>query len=95
MTITRWYRSVINGWRMRRQYTRRLRSLRPTGPALGLPVQRMSDDEVEASVAAFSRLAWMSGVAMDDVAVAVRQVKEAHARARRQDGPGVHSAFRE
>ena len=88
MTFMGWRRSWINGWRMQRALARSLRSLRSVGAALGLPVHRISVDELDASVVNFSWLARMHGMPLEDVAVAVRTVRDAHAHAhRRQDDP--------
>ncbi len=90
MTFTGWYRSWINGWRMQRALARSLRSLRSVSAELWLPVHRISGDELDASVVNFSWLARMHGMPLEDVAAAVRTVREAHARAhapQRQDDP--------
>jgi hypothetical protein len=90
MTIACWYRSLMNGWRMQRSYARSRRSLRSFREALGLQVHRMSDDEVDASVVNFSLLARMHGMSVEDVAAAVRHVREAHQHARGQRRPTYH-----
>src|SRR5262245_15182849 len=82
MTIACWCRSLLNGWRMQSSYARSRRSLRSVRPTLGLPVHRMSDDEVDASVVNFALLARMHGMSLEDVAAAVRHVRAAHAHAR-------------
>ena len=88
MTFAGWCRSLINGWRIQRALSRSRRSLRSVSAALWLPVHRMSDDELNASVVNFSWLAWMSGMPLEEVAASVRTVREAHAHARQQqDAP--------
>jgi hypothetical protein len=82
MTIAGWCRSVVHGWRMQLSYVRSLHSLRSVHPALGLPVDRLSDDEVDASIVNFALLARMYGMSVEEVAAAVRHVKQAHAAAR-------------
>ena len=51
---------------------------------LWLPVDRMSDEELRASVVNFSWLARMYGMPIEDVLAAVRTVREAHAYARQR-----------
>jgi hypothetical protein len=46
----------------------------------------MSPDEIDASVVNFSWLARMYGMPLEDIAAAVRTVKEAHARVRQRPG---------
>jgi len=88
MTLAVWCRSLINGWRMQRAVLRSSRSLRRVNAALGLPLHRMSDDELDASVVSFSWLARMYGMPLKDVAASVRTVRQAHAYARqRQNDP--------
>ena len=88
MTFAGWCRSMINGWRMHRAVARSRRSLRSVKPAVWLPVHRMSDEELRASVVNFSWLARMYGMPIEDVLAAVRTVREAHAYARqRQSDP--------
>ena len=82
MTFTCWYRSWLHGWRMRRAYARSLRSLRPVSGGLGLPMHRMSNDEVDATVVSFSWLARLGGMPLEDIAAAGRRVREAHAAMR-------------
>ena len=90
MTIACWCRSMVNGWRMQLSYARSRRSLRSVRPAFGLPVHRLSDDEVDASVVNFSLLARMYGMPLEDVAAAVRHVKEARAQVRDQQRSTRH-----
>ena len=84
MTFARWCRSVINGWRMHRALVRSRRSLRSVTPGRWLPLHRMSADELDASVVNFSWLARMYGMPLEDVAAAVRTVREAHTYARQR-----------
>jgi hypothetical protein len=86
MTFEDWYRSMINGWRIQRALARNRRSLRSVSDALWLPVHRMSDDELDASVVSFSWLARMYGMPLEDVAASVRTVREAHSYARQRQG---------
>ena len=88
MTFAGWCRSVINGWRLHRALEGSRRSLRSVKPARWLPLHRMSADELDASVVNFSWLARMHGMPQEDVAAAVRTVRDAHAHAhahQRQD----------
>jgi hypothetical protein len=86
MKFTGLCRSVINGWRIQRALARNRRSLRSVSAALWLPVHRLSDDELDASVVSFSWLARMYGMPHKDVAASVRTVREAHADARQRHG---------
>jgi hypothetical protein len=88
MTLAVWCRSVINGWRLQRALLKSFQSLRPVNVALRCPLHRMSDEELNASVVNFSRFARLYGMSLEDVARAIRTVREAHADARqRQDAP--------
>ena len=82
MTIAGWYRSWISGWRLRRALAINLCSLRSVDADLWLPVRRMSDDEVDASIVIFRRLARMHSMPIEYVAEAVRVLREAQADAR-------------
>jgi hypothetical protein len=75
MTIVSWCRSLLHGWRMFQAHTRSRRSLRAIQTALGLPVHRMSVDEIDASVVNFALLARVNGLSPEDVAVAVRDIR--------------------
>ena len=86
MTVVGWCRSMLHGWRMLHAHAHSRRSLRAMSPDLGLPVHRMSADELDACVAHFASLARLNGMSREDVAVAVRDVRAAHvaAHARRR-----------
>ena len=88
MTFAGWYRSWNNGWRLRRALATNLCSLRSVDADLWLPVHLMADDEVDASIVIFRRLARMYAMPIEDLAEAVRTLREAHASAReRQSDP--------
>jgi hypothetical protein len=88
MTLAVWCRSVINGWRLQRALLKTFQSLRPVNVALGLPLQRMSDEELDASIVHFSRFARMFGMPLEDVAMTIETVRTAHSDAQqRQDDP--------
>jgi hypothetical protein len=87
MTLASWCRSVINGWRMQRALATSLGSLRPVNAALGLPLHRMSDDDLDASIVNFSRFAWMYGMSLEDVAMTIGAVREAHASVHQRNDP--------
>ena len=86
MTFGGWCRSWIYGWRMQRAVARSFRSLRSVSAVGWLPISRMSEDEVDASVVNFSWLARMYGMPLEDVAAAVRTVRRARAEASKTDG---------
>ena len=92
MTFVGWCRAVINGWRMQRMYGLSLRSLRSVRADLGLPVHRMSARELDASIVTFSWLARVHGMSTEDVAAAVRSVREAHAHAHQRHGEAARDA---
>jgi len=73
MTIPAWARSMFDGWQMPRTDSRILRSSLPVAP-------KLSRDEVDASVVNFRLLARTSGLSAADVAIAVRDLRAAHAR---------------
>jgi len=78
MTVVGWWRSMLHGWRMLHAHTHCRRSRGAIATDLGLPVHRMSAEELDASVAHFARLARLNGMSLEEVAVAVRDVRAAH-----------------
>jgi hypothetical protein len=86
MTVVGWCRAMLHGWRMLHAHTYSRRSLKAMPPDLGLPVHRMSADELDACVVHFASLARLNGMSREDVALAVRDVRAAHvaAHARRR-----------
>jgi|KBSMisStaDraftv2_1062788.scaffolds.fasta_scaffold282544_1 hypothetical protein len=81
MTFAGWCRSVINGWRMQRALSESLRSLRSVHAERWLPVHRMPGDELEASVVTFLWFARVHGMPNEDVAAAIRTLRDEHAHA--------------
>jgi hypothetical protein len=81
MTVVGWCRSMLHGWRMLHAHTHSRRSPGVIATDLGLPVHRMSSDELDACVAHFARLARLNGMSLEEVAAAVREVRAAHVAA--------------
>ena len=69
---------MLNGGRMLHAHTQSRRSRRAAPTALGLPVHRMSADELDACVVHFALLARLNGMSPEEVAIAVRDVRAAH-----------------
>ena len=84
MTLVHWCLSVLNGWRMLRALLHSRTSLRQVDAALGLPLRRMSGDELNATIRNFARFAWLHGLAPEDIAKTIETVRKAHAYAHRQ-----------
>src|SRR6187200_3151502 len=81
MTVVGWCRSMLHGWRMLHTHTRYRRSRGAVATDLGLPVHRMAADELDACVAHFVILARLNGMSLEEVSVAVRDVRAAHVAA--------------
>ena len=84
MTLAVWCRSVINGWRLQRALLNTYQSLRPVNVALGLPLHRVSDEELDASIVHFSRFARMFGMSLEDVAMTIETLRTAHSHAQQR-----------
>ena len=82
MTLSRWWRTLLHAWRMHGTFVRNQRSLRTVRTALGLPIHRLSADEIDASVVNFAWLARVNGMSAQDVAEAVRNIRSAQAHSR-------------
>ena len=87
MTLAVWCRSVINGWRLQRALLKTFQSLRPVNVALGLPLHRMSHEELDASIVNFSRFAQLYGMSLEDVTATIETVRQAHSHARQGQDP--------
>ena len=61
---------MLHGWRMLHAHTHCRRSRGASATDLGLPVHRMSAEELDACVAHFARLARLNGMSLEEVAVA-------------------------
>jgi hypothetical protein len=64
------------------------RSLRAASTALGLPIHRLSADEIDASVVNFAWLERVNGMSSEEVAEAVRNIRAAQRhKHNRQENP--------
>ena len=66
---------------MHRTFVRSQHSLRTVNTALGLPIHRLSPDEIDATVGNFAWLARINGRSVEDVAEAVRNIRAVQAQA--------------
>ena len=84
MTPAHWCLSVLNAWRIQRAVIKSLRTLRPVNAAVGLPLHRMSGDELDATILNFSRFARLFGTSIEEVAATVGKLRRQHAYAHRR-----------
>ena len=71
-----------HGWRLLQRYSRSLRSLRASEQSLGLPLHRLSAEEVDGMLVNFVWLARMRGLSPNELEPIVRDIRAAAAVAR-------------
>ena len=75
-------KSVRHGWRLLQRYSRSLRSLRVAEQAFGLPLHRLSAEEVDATLDNFVWLARVRGLPREDLEPIIRDIRAAAVAAR-------------